>query len=311
MLYHGPLEGVKTVARRITVRKMKFREVTMTAIKHILKFWLLLAFVMVSAPVFSQDADAEAEAAKAAAAEAEAKKQEEIDVPKIKTITTRQGTSTVRSVPEQTTTVTVPERVLVKESLLTWLSIGARASMDYHFVPADGGISCLWLFGEVYNTIWGLEMGIGYMSAPIKTYTDLRGTSFTGTGNLNYIGVDAIGKYYLWFARWWWVGGGLNFASFANGYMSWFDNTVTGLAANPTDAQNLAGGAVRRYTPLEDVASQLYIQVGTGFRIAMGNGFNTINFVPDIRFLVPINSVAGKGTILRFNLGVSYSFGLL
>ena len=40
----------------------------MTAIKHILKFWLLLAFVMVSAPVFSQDADAEAEAAKAALA---------------------------------------------------------------------------------------------------------------------------------------------------------------------------------------------------------------------------------------------------
>ena len=280
----------------------------MTAIKHILKFWLLLAFVMVSAPVFSQDADAEAEAAKAAAAEAEAKKQEEIDVPKIKTITTRQGTSTVRSVPEQTTTVTVPERVLVKESLLTWLSIGARASMDYHFVPADGGISCLWLFGEVYNTIWGLEMGVGYMSAPVNTYTDVYGATFTGQGRMNYIGVDAIGKYYLWFARWWWVGGGLNFASFANGYMSWLPTGTASPGANPVD-----GGAftARRYTPLEDLPSQLYVQVGTGFRIAMGNGFNTINFVPDIRFLVPINSVSGRGALLRFNLGVSYSFGLL
>lgn len=231
--------------------------------------------------------------------------------PVVRTITTKKGYAATTTVPETTTTVASPEKVLVREGLLTWLSIGLRSAIDYHLTPKEGSLSCLWLYGEIYNTVWGFQVGVGYMQTPVTTYTDFRGTTYTGTGNRGYINLDAIFKYYMWFARWWWLGAGINYAALLGGQLKFVDSTSAALPV--ASATNPADGLVANPARWIDVlpgGGILYAQVGTGLKIAMGSGFNVVNFEPEFRALIPINNPTGYGTILRFNLGFSYAFGL-
>lgn len=230
--------------------------------------------------------------------------------PVVRTITTKKGYATTTTIPETVTTVTAPEKVLVREGLLTWLSVGLRSSIDYHLTPKEGSLSCLWLYGELYNTSWGIQAGVGYLWAPVTTYTNQLGTTFTGSGDRGYVTFDLIGKYYWWFARFWWLGAGANYAALLGGQLKWYDSTTAAAppAANPTDAQQQAGYA--RWADINAGGGVLYAQVGTGLKIAMGSGFNVVNFEPEFRALIPLNAPTGYGTILRFNVGFSYAFGL-
>ncbi|AFM12181.1 hypothetical protein [Turneriella parva] len=232
--------------------------------------------------------------------------------PVVRTITTKKGYATTTTVPETVTTVTAPEKVLVREGLLTWLSIGLRSSIDYHLTPKEGSLSSLWLYGELYNTSWGIQAGVGYLWTPVTTYTSQLGTTFNGTGDRGYVTFDLIGKYYWWFARFWWIGAGANYAALLGGQLKWYDSATAAAAAasatNPTDATQQAGYA--RWVDINAGGGVLYAQVGTGLKIAMGNGFNVVNFEPEFRALIPLNAPTGYGTILRFNIGFSYAFGL-
>jgi hypothetical protein len=232
--------------------------------------------------------------------------------PVVRTITTKKAYTQTTTVPESTTTVIGPDKVLVRESLLTWLSIGMRASADYHLTPSQGSLSCLWLYGELYNTVWGIQAGIGYLYAPVKTYTSDLGTTYTGNGSRGYLTLDLLGKYYWWFARFWWVGAGMNYAALLGGQLKWFDATTAAAAAatatNPLDANQPGGYA--RWADINAGGGIVYGQVGTGLKIAMGTGFNVVNFEPEFRALIPLNAPTGYGVVLRFNLGFSYAFGL-
>jgi len=225
----------------------------------------------------------------------------------IKTITTRKAYTATTTIPETTTTVVAPDRVLVREGALSWLSLGLRTSVDYHIEPKDGSMSCLWFFGEWYNTSWGLQAGVGYLWMPLTTYTDNLGrNTFDGVGTRGYVAVDFIGKYYWWFARAWWIGAGVNYAALLGGQIKWDAPGIT-TATNPAD------GTAYQYARWVDVApggGLFYAQVGTGLRIAIGNSFNVVNFEPEFRALIPLSTVAGTGVVLRFNLGFSYAFGL-
>ncbi|MFZ5629417.1 MAG: hypothetical protein ACOY5B_09845 [Spirochaetota bacterium] len=228
--------------------------------------------------------------------------------PVVRTITTKKAYAVTTSVPETVTTVQAPERVLVREGLLTWLSIGLRSSVDYHLTPKDGSLSCLWLFSELYNTSWGIQAGIGYLWAPVTTYTDALGTTYNGTGSRGALNLDLIGKYYWWFARSWWIGAGVNYAALLGGQLKWYNNAATNGGTNPTDAQTPATQA--RWADVLPGGGLFYAQVGTGLKLAMGNGFNVVNFEPEFRALIPLNTVNGYGVVLRFNVGFSYAFGL-
>ncbi|MCS6972622.1 MAG: hypothetical protein NZL89_06310, partial [Leptospiraceae bacterium] len=149
---------------------------------------------------------------------------------------------------------------------------------------------------------------------PITTYTtrysDPGGTitTFNGTGSRSYVTFDLIGKYYWWFARYWWLGAGVNYAALLGGQLRWFPNGTAGVANNPTDAQQ--PGAWPRWIDVLPGGGLIYAQLGTGLKIAMGSGFNTVNFEPEFRVLIPINTITGYGPVLRFNFGFSYAFGL-
>lgn len=231
----------------------------------------------------------------------------------VKTTVTRKPYTQTVTVPETVTTIESGNKQLERESLLTWLSIGARLSADYHLTPKDGSLSCLWLYSELYNTAWGIQAGVGYMWMPITTYTDNIGTVYNATSGAtgsyrNYINLDLLGKYYLWFARVWWVGAGVNYAALLAGQLKWYPTGATNGGTNPADATQPT--AYQRTTDIAAGGGLFYVQFGTGLKINIGNGFNTLNFEPEFRVLVPLNSVTGYGTILRFNLGLSYAFNL-
>lgn len=226
----------------------------------------------------------------------------------VKTITTKKAYTTTTTVPEVTTTVVSPERVLEREGLLTWLSLGLRNSVDYHFTPKEGALSCLWFFAEYYNTLWGVQAGIGYLWMPITTYTDLLGTSYTGTGTRGNVSVDFLAKLYMPFAKWLWAGAGINYAALLGGQLKWFNNAATAATANPTDAQTPATQA--RWADVLAGGGIFYIQGGIGAKIPVGHDFNRVNIEPELRFLVPMNAPTGYGMVMRLNLGVSYAFGL-
>lgn len=232
----------------------------------------------------------------------------------VKTITTRKAYTQTTSVPESVTTVTAPDRVLVREGMLAWLSVGIRSSLDYHITPKEGSLSCLWIYGEWYNTVWGIQGGVGYLWMPLTSYTDGANVTYNGTGSRGYIDLDLIGKYYWWFARAWWIGAGVNYAALLGGQIKWSATGAPAATTNPADSVGATGTLV--YPRWADVApggGLFYIQVGTGLRIALGNTFNVVNFEPDIRLLIPINGTQPYGTyglILRANLGFSYSFNM-
>lgn len=226
----------------------------------------------------------------------------------VKTITTKKAYTATTTVPETTTTVIAPDRVLVREGLLTWLSIGLRTAIDYHLTPKDGSLSCLWLYSEWYNTAWGVQAGVGYLWMPTTTYTDTLGTTYNGTGTRGYINFDLIGKYYWWFARAWWIGAGMNYAALLGGQLKWYNNGAAAAVNNPTDAQTPATQA--RWADILPGGGLFYMQAGTGLKIALGNAFNVVNFEPEFRALIPLNAPNGYGVVLRFNFGVSYAFGL-
>lgn len=231
--------------------------------------------------------------------------------PVVRTITTKKGYATTTTIPETVTTVTAPEKVLVREALLTWLSIGLRSSLDYHLTPSSTSMSCLWIYGELYNTSWGIQAGIGYMWAPLKSYTDAQGNVYNGIGSRDYINLDVIGKYYWWFARSWWIGAGVNYAALLGGQLKYYDNTTA-----PTAAANQAtnNAAIANWADVYAGGGIFYAQVGTGLKLAMGTGFNVVNFEPEFRVLIPLttplNNSGAYGTVLRFNVGFSYAFGL-
>ncbi|MFO1480714.1 MAG: hypothetical protein U1F40_11000 [Turneriella sp.] len=227
--------------------------------------------------------------------------------PVVRTVTTKKAYAVTQTVPETVTTVQAPERVLVREGLLSWLSIGLRASADYHVTPKDGSMSCLWFFGEWYNTAWGLQAGVGYLWMPVTSYKDTLGTTYTGVGSRGYVTFDFIGKYYWWFARSWWVGAGVNYAALLGGQLKYYDPTVAP-GSNP-----LTPVATPAYWA--DVApggGLFYAQIGTGLRIALGNAFNVVNFEPEVRVLIPLTTPYNNtyGAVVRLNLGFSYAFGL-
>lgn len=227
----------------------------------------------------------------------------------VRTITTKKAYTATTSVPESVTTVTAPDRVLVREGMLAWLSVGVRTSIDYHLTPKDGSMSCLWLYGEWYNTVWGMQGGVGYLWMPLTGYTDSAATTYTGTGSRGYVNLDLIGKYYWWFARAWWIGAGANYAVLLGGQLKYFDNATTTLASNPAVGQT----AIARWVDVAPGGGLLYAQFGTGLRIALGNTFNVVNFEPEFRLLVPLNGTQPSGTyglIMRFNLGFSYAFNI-
>lgn len=228
----------------------------------------------------------------------------------VKTITTKKAYTATTTIPETTTTVIAPDRVLVREGLLSWLSVGLRASVDYHLTPKDGSLSCLWFFGEWYNTAWGLQAGVGYLWMPVTTYTDnLNRVTYNGVGSRSYVTFDFIGKYYWWFARPWWVGAGMNYAALLGGQLKW---DATGAPASGTNPADAAAGQIQyaRWADIAPGGGLFYIQLGTGLRIALGNAFNVVNFEPEFRTLIPLNAASGQGVILRFNMGFSYAFGL-
>lgn len=228
----------------------------------------------------------------------------------VRTVTTKKAYTATTTIPETTTTVTAPDRVLVREGLLSWLSVGLRASVDYHLTPKDGSLSCLWFFGEWYNTAWGLQAGVGYLWMPVTTYADnLNRVTYNGVGTRSYVTFDFIGKYYWWFARSWWLGAGMNYAALLGGQLKW---DATGAPASGTNPADAAAGQVQyaRWADIAPGGGLFYVQVGTGLRIALGNAFNVVNFEPEFRALIPLNPSTGNGTVLRFNMGFSYAFGL-
>ncbi len=226
--------------------------------------------------------------------------------PVVRTITTKKAYAVTTTVPETVTTVQAPERVLVREGLLTWLSIGLRSSVDYHLTPKDGSLSCLWFYGELYNTSWGIQAGLGYLWTPIATYSDAVGNTYNGNGTRGGLTLDLIGKYYWWFARSWWIGAGFNYLALMGGQLRWFPTGTTG-GTNPADGAAITNA---RWVDVVPGGGLFYAQVGTGLKLAMGSGFNVVNFEPEFRALIPLNTVNGYGTVLRFNVGFSYAFGL-
>lgn len=228
--------------------------------------------------------------------------------PVVRTITTKKGYATTTTIPETVTTVAAPEKVLVRESLLTWLSIGLRSAIDYHLTPKEGSLSCLWFYGEIYNTVWGIQLGVGYLQTPVTTYTDALGTTYTGNGTRGYVNLDLLFKYYMWFARWWWLGAGMNYAVLLGGQMRWIPPSLASTQSNPLDGVGSIN--YNRWVDIVPGGGILYAQVGTGLKIAMGSGFNVVNFEPEFRALIPLNAPTGYGSVLRFNIGFSYAFGL-
>jgi len=226
----------------------------------------------------------------------------------IKTVTTRKGYVATTSIPETVTTVTSPEKVYVQESQLAWLSLGIRTSVDYHLTPKSTTLAPLWLYGELHNTTWGVQLGLGYLSMPVNTYTDSLGTTYNGTGSQGYINIDLLGKYYLWFAKWLWVGLGMNESVLMGGQIKWWNNAATALAANPTAAQQ--PNSYASWTDIMPGGGIFYLQGGIGAKIAVGSGFSHLSIDPEFRVLYPLNAPTGYGSILRFNIGVSYAFGL-
>ena len=215
--------------------------------------------------------------------------------PVVRTITTKKAYTQTVTVPETTTTVTAPDRVLVREAAMSWISIGLRISADYHAKQNDGALSPLWLYGEFYNTSWGIELGVGRLTQPLNNITnvttnDTGGTSVQGyAGTRNYWTVDTMFKYYAWFARWLWLGAGLAYNSYDSGVLY---------------------GTATPLTVLTFMRSQLFWEGGLGVKVALGNGFNVVHFDPNIRVLGPFNNDGASTVVLRVNLGFTYSFGL-
>lgn len=226
----------------------------------------------------------------------------------VKTTTTKKGYTSTTSVPETITTVVSPDKVLEREARLTWLALGLRSAIDYHLTPSDGSLSAFWFYGEIYNTLWGVQAGLGYLNMPVTTYTDQLGTTYNGTGTRNYLSIDLLGKIYMPFAKWWWAGAGVNYAALMSGQLKWYNNAAVAAVANPTDAQTPATQA--RWQDINSGGGIFYGQVGTGLKIALGNGFNQLNLEPEFRALIPLNAPTGYGIVLRVNIGVSYAFGL-
>lgn len=214
----------------------------------------------------------------------------------VRTTTTKKAYTQTVTVPETTTVVQAPDRVLVREAALSWVSIGLRVSADYHVKQKDGALSPLWLYAEFYNTSWGIELGVGRLVQPLNTITDTSstaGASLTGvTGSRNYWTVDTIFKYYWWFARWLWIGGGFGYNSYDDAYL------VTGNAG----AYVFNGFAFMK--------SQFLWQGALGVKVALGSGFNVVHFDPNIRIIGPFNDDGATTVVLRLNLGFTYSFGL-
>lgn len=209
--------------------------------------------------------------------------------PVVRTITTKKAYTQTVTVPESTTTVSAPDRVLVREGALTWVSIGLRISADYHVKQKDASLSPLWLYGEFYNTVWGVELGVGRLTQPLP---EAAGGIY---GERKYWTIDTTFKYYMWFARWLWIGAGLGYNGYDSGYL-----LTAGVLAN----QNT-------YTSIPFMRSEFLWQAGLGIKVALGNGFNVVHFDPNIRVWGPFNNDAGlSSVIIRLNLGFTYSFGL-
>jgi len=228
----------------------------------------------------------------------------------VKTVVTKKAYTATRTEPETVVTVTAPDRSLEKEAILTWVSIGLRSSLDYHLDPAAGSLSCLWLFGEWYTQNWGMQLGVGYLYTPIATYTDGFNNTYTGTGTRGNVTLDLLGKWYFPFWRVWWIGGGANYAALLGGQLRWLPAAT---ATTGNNATNPADATVATYPRWADVTAGggiFYLQVGTGFKIAIGNGFNTVNFEPEFRALIPVGAPNGYGIVLRFNAGFSYAFNI-
>jgi hypothetical protein len=209
----------------------------------------------------------------------------------IRTITTKKAYTHTETIPETTTTVIAPDRVLVREGVLSWVSIGLRISADWHVTQKDGALSPLWLYGEFYNSTWGVELGVGRLVQPINTITDVTtGATVTGiAGTRNYWTVETVFKYYMPFAKWFWAGAGFAYNSYDNGFV------YTTAAA---------------YQNLLFMRSQFLWEGGLGIKVALGNGFNVVHFDPNIRVLGPLNTDGSSSVIVRLNLGFTYSFGL-
>ncbi|HRP68602.1 MAG TPA: hypothetical protein PLY93_03645 [Turneriella sp.] len=220
----------------------------------------------------------------------------------VRTISTRKAYTATTTIPETTTTVIAPDKVLVRESALSWLSLGVRVSADYHPVAENGSLSCLWLYGEFYNTNWGIEMGVGKLYQPLPTST----TTYSA-GERSYWTVDAIFKYYWWFARSFWIGAGLAYNAYGDGY---YVSVTKGTATSDGDHYSISNRT-----------GQFLWQAGLGVKVALGSGFNVVHFDPNIRVLGGFNndsyvnpttntSTTLTGIVLRLNLGFTYSFGL-
>jgi len=224
-----------------------------------------------------------------------------VSTPVVRTITTKKGYSSTTTVPETVTTIVAPEKVLVREAALSWLSLGLRVSGDLHIKQNDATFSCLWLYGEIYNTSWGVEMGVGRLRQPIteieNRITGTR-TAFSGEfGSRGYWTVDAIFKYYWWFARWLWAGAGLAVNMYDNGYLV-------------TPSTTAAGVTTYSYQPVFEMRSLFLWQAGLGIKVALSNGFNAVHFDPNLRIYGPLNPDGTMNVMIRLNLGFTYSFGL-
>ncbi len=211
--------------------------------------------------------------------------------PVIRTITTKKAYTETVTVPETTTTVVSPDRVLVREAALSWVGVGLRVSADYHVTQSDGAFSPLWLYGEFYNTSWGIEMGVGRLTQPINTIKDVTtNATVTGIAGIrSYWTIDTVFKYYMPFARWLWLGAGFAYNSYDSGFV--YSSTTA-------------------YTLLNFMRSQFLWEGGLGVKVALGSGFNVVHFDPNIRVLGPLNTDGSSSVIVRLNLGFTYSFGL-
>lgn len=238
-------------------------------------------------------------------------KEQPAQAKEVKTVITTKGYTTTTTVPETTTTVQTPEKTLERDGRPMWIALGLRSAIDYHLTPKDGAMSAFWFYGEIYNQVWGIQGGIAYLNMPITTYLDTQGTTFTGTGTRNYLSLDLLGKYYFWFMRTLWVGAGVNYAALMSGQIKWYYTGQGNNGTNPTDATTAAATSnPARWTDVNSGGGIFYVQGGVGLKMPIGHGLSGLNFEPEFRFLVPLNAPSGYGTILRFNIGISYAFGM-
>jgi hypothetical protein len=253
---------------------------------------LIIISAMMTQAAFSQEAAVpEKSQPIIVAAEGQPQAQGPQSTAAVRTVTTKKAYTHTETIPETTTTIQTPDRVLVREGVLSWVSIGLRVSADYHVTQKDGALSPLWLYGEFYNTVWGIELGVGRLSQPLNTITDVTtNATVTGiSGIRNYWTVETVFKYYMPFARWFWAGAGFAYNSYDNGFV------YTSAAA---------------FTPLAFMRSQFLWEGAVGIKVALGNGFNVVHFDPNIRVLGPFNTDGSSSVIVRLNLGFTYSFGL-